>query len=94
MDLSIEDTKMFIKLIYKENFFYFPISKTTKDVEIKRYLIPYVNRKIRDMKLVIEEIDDVVEIKRNFENGQTVYLLLRNPDTQKFEKVTNVKPKK
>ena len=94
MNQSIEDTKMYIKVIYKEECFYFPIIKSTKAVEIKRLLIPFTNRKIRDMKLVVEEIDDAIEIKRYFKNGQTIYLLLRNPETQKFEKISNVKPKK
>lgn len=89
-----DDTKSYIKIVYKEKYFYFPIVKSTKPVEIKRLLIPYIKRKIRDMKLVVEELDETVELKRHFENEQTVYLILRDPETQKFEKLKSVKPKK
>lgn len=90
---DLDSTKDYVKVIYKEKFYYFPIVKSTKPVDIKRYLIPFTNCKIRDMKLVIEDLDGVIELKRRLESGLTIHLLLRNPETQKFEKISDVKPK-
>lgn len=91
---DLGDTKDFIKVVYKESFFYFPIVKSSKPVDIKRLLIPYVNHKIRDMKLVVEDLDGFVELKNRLESNLTIYLLLRDPETQKFEKITDVREKK
>ena len=81
----------YVKIIGKEQTFFLPIpSSPTKVLSVKRMLTNLLNRKIRDMKFFVFELGVPSEIKDYVNPENTIYLFLRDPETQKFEKVKGV----
>ena len=87
---DLQDSLLFVKVFYENNIIYLPILKSTPVLEIKRCLIPYTQRKIKDMKLFAKEMGEILELKKFVDNGQNIFLILRDPTTGTFETVTEL----